>query len=268
VPLPQQGSPAERNILAYLVHEGGSPLASTLLSGEQGLASAFVQLVYPWARTPGSTNMPQQLESPEGIVAGLLAQNALIAGAYRNAGRRSLGDVFAVEPIMNRQQMLDPVPLPGGSAGQPPKALIERITLLGPTPDGLQLLSDVTTSLDEHYRPANVNRLVSIIVRAARLLGQDTLFETSSELLWSKLREKLSSLLLGFYNAGALRGASPAEAFSVRCDRSTMTQADIDNGRLVAEIVFAAASSIEQITIVLAMDEAGQVSLASTAAPA
>jgi phage tail sheath protein FI len=31
-------------------------------------------------------------------------------------------------------------------------------------------------------------------------------------------------------------GAKPEEAFFVRCDRSTMSQADIDDGRLVVEV--------------------------------
>jgi len=42
--------------------------------------------------------------------------------------------------------------------------------------------------------------------------------------------------LLNEWRNGALMGASPEEAFFVRCDRSTMTQNDLDNGRLVCLI--------------------------------
>jgi uncharacterized protein len=39
---------------------------------------------------------------------------------------------------------------------------------------------------------------------------------------------------------GALLGDKPEKAYFVRCDRSTMTQNDIDNGRLVCLIGVAA----------------------------
>jgi phage tail sheath protein FI len=141
--------------------------------------------------------------------------------------------------------------------------LLERVSLLGPTPGGLRVLSDVTTSLNNSYRQANVNRLVSIIARAARRLGEDIVFETSDQRLWARLREHLSRLLLGLLRSGALRGQTPAQAFEVRCDRSTMSQNDIDNGRVIALVQFNAAAAIEQITVVLSMDEGGQVSLVS-----
>jgi phage tail sheath protein FI len=64
-------------------------------------------------------------------------------------------------------------------------------------------------------------------------------------------------LLKGFWRVGALAGATPLEAFSVRCDRSTMTQNDLDNGRLVTEITVLPAHSIERITVVLALTAAG-----------
>ena len=114
--------------------------------------------------------------------------------------------------------------------------LTERVSILGNTPAGLQLLSDVTTSLDEPYRPACVNRLVSLVVRAARIVGEESVFEPSGERLWVELRERLTTLLLQLYRAGALRGANAGEAFSVRCDRSTTSQNDIDAGRVIVDI--------------------------------
>ena len=74
----------------------------------------------------------------------------------------------------------------------------------------------------------------------------------------------LNSLLSGLFQAGGLRGGTTAQAFHVRCDRSTMSQNDIDNGRVIAQVQFDAAAAIEQISVVLAMDEGGQASLAVT----
>ena len=42
--------------------------------------------------------------------------------------------------------------------------------------------------------------------------------------------------LLNEYASGALLGETPERAFFVRCDRSTMTQNDLDNGRLICQI--------------------------------
>ena len=47
----------------------------------------------------------------------------------------------------------------------------------------------------------------------------------------------------------------------MRCDRTTTRQADLDNGRVIAEVQFTAAVPIEQIQVVLAMSQGGEVSL-------
>jgi len=75
-------------------------------------------------------------------------------------------------------------------------------------------------------------------------------------------------LLHGLWGDGALTGAFSSDAFEVRCDRSTMTQVDLDAGRIIAQVQFTAASPIERITVVLAMDEGGQVTLVAPRAQA
>jgi hypothetical protein len=261
LPLPHPNTRPDQHPLAFLVNQGRGPLANTLAEETQiGLASAFVQLVYPWISTSGSGNLPEQLENPEGVLVGLLARNALARGAYRSAARQRLGDVYRLFPVLTQAQIEEAV-LDHPVRRTASHALIQRVTLLGRTPDGLQLLSDVTTALDESYRQAAVNRLVSILVRSAASLGEQWLFEPAGERLWSAVRTAMNRLLLGLLRGGALRGATPEEAFQVRCDRSTMTQNDIDNGRLITEVNFVATSAIEQITVVLALDEGGQVTV-------
>ncbi|HEX4949761.1 MAG TPA: phage tail sheath protein [Blastocatellia bacterium] len=223
---------------------------------EAGCASAFLQLAYPWVRTRGSQQLPEQLESPDAVLTGLLARSALTRGAFQNAAGSHLGDVYALHPIVPRAQMIGAPATPRKPQQRP---LLERVSLFGPTPGGLKLLSDVTTSRDESYRPANVNRLVSLLVRAARRLGEELVFEPSGEALWEQFRQGLTSLMLTLWQEGALRGEAPEDAFQVRCDHSTMTQNDLDNGRVVAFIQLEATLPIERITVVLAMNEGGQV---------
>lgn len=212
--------------------------------------SSFVQLAYPWVRTPGSGNLPEGLESPDAVLAGLLARNALTRGTFTSAAGLAPGDVEGLHPELGRDAV---------------HRLAERVTLFGRRPGAFELLSDVTTSPDETWRPAAVGRLVATLVRAARRLGDDATFEPAGELLWTRLRRGLEGLLTALLEAGALRGATPEEAFAVRCDRSTMSRHDIDQGRVIAEVRFQAALPIDTITVVLAMGEGGQVSLAGEA---
>ncbi len=139
----------------------------------------------------------------------------------------------------------------------PPKPLIERLSLFGFTPSGLRLLSDVTAYPGETYRAGAVTRLCQVICRAARTMGQTAIFENNGPKLWGRVQRFLQNLMTRLWNLNALDGDSAADAFSVRCDRSTMTQNDLDNGRLIAIVTFTAASLIEQITVKLAMETSG-----------
>lgn len=227
------------------------------------LASGFLQAVYPWVRTPLSDQLPGGLECPEGVLIGVLARNALSRGGFRSAVGLELGDVRAVEPVLTRQQRLAPLPRETqvAATGSSALSLQDRVSLLGPTAKGLRLLSDVTTSLEATYRLAAVHRLVTALVRAARSLGELHTFEASGEALWRRLRDNLDTLLTQLWQNGALAGASPEDAFAVRCDRTTMSQLDLDSGRVIAEVVFVAAVPIESISLLLAMEEGGQVTL-------
>jgi uncharacterized protein len=262
IPIPVAGSPEEGDLLLALANGGAGPLALRTRERMDGLASAFVQLCYPWARTPGSGNMPEQLEPPDAIVAGVLARSILARGSFRSAANANLADVRELYPSLGREQTETARPYAGRKEGH---SLEERVTLLGQTPTGLRLLSDVTTSLNPAYRPAPVNRLVAAIVRAARRTGEELVFESSGERLWAQLRDRLETLLTGLFEAGALRGSDPLEAFEVRCDRSTMTQTDIDSGRVIARVQFDAAAPLEHMVVALGLSEGGQVTVEEAA---
>jgi hypothetical protein len=250
LPLPETGSDVEADLLGFLYGKQWlTEPDGESLGANPGISSAFVQLAYPWAITAGSGGLPEQLESPDGVLAGVLARSTLTRGTFRSAAGLPLADVFDVVPKLPRSQTDRPW------TGSAPEgvALRDRVSLLGPTPAGLRLLSDVTTSADASYRPACVNRLVAVLVRAARQVGDAASFEPSGERLWAAVRQRLNDVLDSLFQAGALRGATPAEAYRVRCDRSTMSQQDLDEGRVVAEVRFEAAIPVETITVSLAL---------------
>ena len=226
--------------------------------------TAFVQLVYPWLRTPSSSNLPGGVEAPDGVVAGVLANSALTRGSWRSAIRQPVSGISGVAPVLDRAVLARDL-TPGGASFRVPLTLRDRVTVVGPVPGGFCLLSDVTTDDDEAYRPANVNRLLNAILRAAREAGMPSVFQNSGPALWNRLRDSLTGLLAGLWADGALAGNSASDAFEVRCDRTTMTQADLDQGHVICRVTFTAASPIVHVTVVLAMDEGGQISLLSQA---
>jgi hypothetical protein len=69
------------------------------------------------------------------------------------------------------------------------------------------------------------------------------------ETLWNEVRGALSNLLIVEWQAGRLRGTRSGEAFSVRCDRSTMSQADIDSGRLICLVGVATQRPAEFVNV-------------------
>ena len=75
--------------------------------------------------------------------------------------------------------------------------------------------------------------------------------------LWSIVETSLGSLLMRLWRLNALDGDTIQDAFSVRCDSSTMTQNDMDNGRLIAQVTFSAAATIELIHVTLALETSG-----------
>jgi uncharacterized protein len=268
LPLPKAGTQVERDCHGWLSDPVEGILDAELTeSNRPGIASAFVQLAFPWVRTSGSNALPERLESPDGVLAGVLARNALMRGSFHSAAGLPLAEVSAVSPAWGAEQFERPAAR-AGQRGTRRRSMAERVSLLGQTPRGFLLLSDVTTSLDEGYRPACVNRLVTAIVRAARLSGEDLVFEPSGEALWGRIREHVQRLLAGLFQEGALRGATQAEAYQVRCDRSTMSQHDLDAGRVIVTVQFQAAMPIERITVVLGMQEGGHVSVLSSGSAA
>ena len=66
-----------------------------------------------------------------------------------------------------------------------------------------------------------------------------TVFEPNGERLWLIVRDSVERFLHTNFRQGAFAGQKPEHAYFVRCDSTTMTQDDLDNGRLTCQIGFA-----------------------------
>lgn len=209
--------------------------------------AAFVQFGWPWLKTRHSGDLPALLEPPDGMLTGVIARNALLRGTFRSVAATPLPAVYGSEPLLSWS----------GVAETPSDRLARRVCVVAPSSGGWALQSDASSSNVEPWRAGGVSRLMGAILRAARRVGESALFEASGPALWARTRRSLEQTLLAFWREGALGGATANEAFTVRCDRSTMSQNDLDNGRLRVEIAVLPVAAVERITVVLELSGGG-----------
>jgi phage tail sheath protein FI len=76
--------------------------------------------------------------------------------------------------------------------------------------------------------------------------------EPNGAALWTKVRKRVDAFLTALFRQGALAGATPSEAFFVRCDATTMTAADVAAGRLVVVVGFAPLRPAEFVVLRIA----------------
>ncbi len=250
LPLPHTDLPGDFGSFIQTTCFGDQPRGESIASG-------FIQVGFPWLRQSYGIALPEAMEPPEGVLVGLLAENALRKGAYTSAAGAIVRQAYDLMPTEIPGFGVDPAKEEEGEDGS--------ISLFAFTPNGIQLASDVTTSRDALYRHGAVRRLISLIVRAARHYGLASVFEPQTKPTWQAVEKNLSTLLMYIYDAGGLRGKSEEEAFSVTCDRTTMTQNDIDNGRLIANISLWPAVPIERLMVTLMLENNGSMVLRGAA---
>ncbi len=77
-------------------------------------------------------------------------------------------------------------------------------------------------------------------------------FEPNDNPLWTAIRISIEAFMLGLFRQGAFQGSKPSEAFQVKCDNQTTTQADIDNGIVNIVVAFAPLKPAEFVIIKIA----------------
>jgi phage tail sheath protein FI len=102
---------------------------------------------------------------------------------------------------------------------------------------------------DPDWKYVNVRRLLIFIEASLNRGLQWVVFEPNAEPLWAQVRRSISNFLTQVWRSGALEGTKVEEAFFVRCDRTTMTQTDIDNGRLICLIGVAPVKPAEFVIV-------------------
>jgi len=91
-----------------------------------------------------------------------------------------------------------------------------------------------TLSSNPEWKYINVRRLLIYLEKSIQKGTQWVAFEPNNEATWAKVNRSITNFLTQTWQNGALMGTKPEEAFFVKCDRTTMTQSDLDNNKLVA----------------------------------
>jgi len=98
---------------------------------------------------------------------------------------------------------------------------------------GFRVWGARTASSDPEWKYLNVRRYFAFLERSIEIGTQWAVFEPNGPVLWSNVQRTVEDFLFNEWQSNHLLGLKPEEAFFVRCDRSTMSQNDIDNGRLI-----------------------------------
>jgi phage tail sheath protein FI len=86
---------------------------------------------------------------------------------------------------------------------------------------------------DPDWKYVTVRRTVAVLELSMERGLQWTASEPNGEALWAQVRAGVADFLHGWWRHGALAGEKPSEAYFVRCDRTTMSESDLAEGRLV-----------------------------------
>jgi phage tail sheath protein FI len=98
-------------------------------------------------------------------------------------------------------------------------------------------------------RYINVRRSMIFLKKELTARSEFAVFENNSELLWNRIRTSLGNFLRDYWSQGGLRGATPAQAFYVRCDASNNSPQQILSGTVNIEIGVAVEYPAEFIVI-------------------
>jgi phage tail sheath protein FI len=110
---------------------------------------------------------------------------------------------------------------------------------------GIRVWGARTLASDALWKYVSVRRLFIFLERSIYEGTRWVVFEPNDDRLWARVIDAIRLFLRTQWRLGALFGRTEEEAFFVTCDRTTMTQDDILNGRLICEIGIAPARPAE-----------------------
>ncbi|KQP12283.1 phage tail sheath C-terminal domain-containing protein [Pseudorhodoferax sp. Leaf267] len=188
---------------------------------------------------------------PSGVVAGIIARTDVARGVWKApAGLdASLNGVQDLQINLNDLQngQLNPLGI----------NCLRSMGVNGRVVWGARTLRGADASADE-YKYLPVRRLALFLEESLYRGTQWAVFEPNDEPLWAQVRLNVGAFMQGLFRQGAFQGASARDAYFVKCDSQTTTQADINLGVLNVIVGFAPLKPAEFVVIKV-QQMAGQI---------
>jgi len=186
----------------------------------------YAALYYPWLVVRDPLLKRDVNLAPSGHMAGIYARVDVERGVHKAPANEVVRGIrfrngFVRDVSKREQDLLNP----------------RNINALRNFPGrGQRVWGARVLTSDASWKYINVRRLFIFVEESIDEGTQWVVFEPNDEPLWARVRATITNFLTTVWRSGALEGTKPEEAFFVKCDLTTMTQADIDNGRLICII--------------------------------
>lgn len=179
-------------------------------------ASPNAALYYPWI-----VSAPQgPARPPSGFVCGIYARNDRDAGVFKAPANVAIRTASGFERTLTQQE--------NGLLNEDSINCLREINGRGPRVWGARTLSK-----EPEWKYVNVRRYCLFLDRSIGAALKPAVFEQNDERLWARMVGVISGFLHEQWRRGAILGATPRDAFFVRCDRSTMSEIDLDHGKMI-----------------------------------
>jgi phage tail sheath protein FI len=206
-----------------VLDSGDGQTVSQVRQMKARIDSTYAALYYPWVTAVDPVTQNELQLPPSGFVCGIYARNDIQRAVYKAPANEVVNLAVGFEKMINKgqQDVLNP----------------EGVNCFRYFPRrGMRLWGARTTSSDPEWKYVNVRRYFAYLEHSIDRGTQWAVFEPNGERLWANLRRTIEDFLFNEWQMGALLGDKPERAYFVKCDRTTMTQNDLDNGRLVCQI--------------------------------
>jgi len=238
----------ENDRYRFAVLDAQGPDDDTLVDVQaqrQSFDSKYAGLYHPWLsileNMPANpANNSYRFIPPSGHVMGVYARVDNTRGVHKAPANEVVRGILGLTRSLNKgeQDILNPFPVN-----------INVIRDFRDSNRGLRIWGARCITSDSEYKYVNVRRLLIFLEASIDRGLQWVVFEPNAEPLWARVRRSIINFLNVVWRNGALEGTSADQAFYVRCDRTTMTQTDIDEGRLIIEIGVAPVKPAEFVIV-------------------
>ena len=185
--------------------------------------STYAAMYHPWLEMYDAGSKRSAYFPPSGAMAGIYARTDIERGVHKAPANEVVRGCTGLSCAYNEgeQDILNPIGV----------NLIRSFT-----GRGIRVWGARTISSNGLWKYLNVRRLFIYVEESIKANTNWVVFEPNSTTLWNRVTRTIETFLATCWRDGALAGSTPSEAFFVECGPTTMTQDDIDNGRLICQI--------------------------------